>query len=429
MNDQQQDSFIYSQRQDYQAHSQQVSHSRSWWYSPLVGYPLAVVFVAGASLIPLAEKSLGIQDAFIEPPFVIALMLIAWLWGIGPALLALLLEVLALDYWLIPPLGSISFFLWPNLASFVPFILIQLISLALVVKQKHYRQQLLLAHQAATASTENLATSNQALVESNQRLEASNQALARSNAQLDEANHVKDLFLSLASHELKTPITSIQGQAQLALRRLARQRHPLPARFAFLLTHLEKVEEQTSRLCLLVNDLLNLSSLRSGKMPLRVAPCDFRALCREIVEDQTAITGHSINLTLPPHPLILQADGIRLGQVVLNLLTNAFKYSPEHSTVEMKVQQRDMEAILTIHNDGPTIPLERQHHLFEPFYRTPESQISSIQGWGLGLAISKEIVRQHQGDIQVTSAEEKGTTFSLILPLQPVFKQEQLTAS
>src|SRR5215469_16453244 len=74
----------------------------SWWHSPLVGYSFAVLFGVGAFLIPLSERALGIQDYFVEPPFVLATLLVGWIWGIGPALLALLLEVLALDYWIVP---------------------------------------------------------------------------------------------------------------------------------------------------------------------------------------------------------------------------------------------------------------------------------------------------------------------------------------
>src|SRR5262249_20555481 len=137
-----------------------VDHPHPWWHSPLVGYPLAVLFAASAFLIPWSERALGIEDYFVAPPFVIAMFLVGWCWGIGPALLALLLEVFSLDYWIVPPLGNISFFLWPNIASFAPFILVQFIGLWLVIRQKQYRQQILHANQALSQRAEELAESN-----------------------------------------------------------------------------------------------------------------------------------------------------------------------------------------------------------------------------------------------------------------------------
>jgi signal transduction histidine kinase len=222
-----------------------------------------VLFAAGASLVPMSEKIWGIQDEFVEPPFVIATLLVGWFWGIGPALLALLLEVLALDYWLDPyrP-GVIDFFLWPEIASFVPFILIQLVVLGMVIVQKKYRQQLLQA----------------------------NEALAESNIRLEQADRVKDQFLSMASHELRTPVTSMQGYAQLLLRRLKKQseqnRELLP-----VCDSLGKVDEQARRLTTLVNDLLDINMLRAGKIPVRLAPCDLCVLCRRVIEEQSTLMG------------------------------------------------------------------------------------------------------------------------------------------
>jgi len=102
--------------------------------------------------------------------------------------------------------------------------------------------------------------------------------------------------------------------------------------------------------------------------------------------------------------------------VIINLVTNAVKYSPENTIIRVCASLESPHVILTVHNDGPAIPQEQQIHIFEPFYRTPEAELSSIQGWGLGLSISKEIVEQHGGQIWVESFEEKGTTFFVRLP-------------
>ncbi|EFH83799.1 sensor histidine kinase [Ktedonobacter racemifer] len=370
-------------------------HRHSWWHSPLLGYPLAVLFTAIAFLIPMSEKSVGIEDLFIEPPFVIATLLVGWFWGIGPALLALLLEVLAIDYWLVPPLGSISFFLWPNIVSFAPFILIQLIVLGLIVVQKNYRQQLLHANQEISQHAEEL---------------------AESNTRLEQADRVKDQFLSMASHELRTPVTGIQGYVQLLLHRLKKQSIQNPE-WLPMYDALGKVDEQTRRLTDLVNDLLDINTLRSGKMPVHLEFCELGCLCRRVVEEQQALVGRSIDLRLPADPVTVQVDNRRFSQVVSNLVSNALKYSPKNTPILVEVSQRPGEAILAVHNESPVLTKEQQKSLFEPFYRSCEAQSPATPGWGLGLAICKEIVVLHNGRIWVESSAEKGTTFFVALPL------------
>lgn len=368
-----------SQKRQNETQDQAAGGSHVWRYSSLLGYPLALALTAGAFALSLFERYWLVQDYLVGSPFVMATLVAGWFWGLGPALFALGVGILALDYWVIPPTGTIDFFLWPHLVAFLPILIIQLVVLGLLVRQKKYRQQ-----------------------------------LVENNARLSQANQVKDQFLALASHELRTPLTTMQGQVQLALLRLARR--PLPPDFAFLLPHLEKVAKQTRRLSLLVNDLLNLSSLRSGKMPLRMAPCDLCLLCRQVVEDQGALTDRSIHLQLPPQLIILHADESRISQVVTNLVVNALKYSPVDSTVSVKLNQGVGLVQLAVYNAGPVLSQERREHLFEPFYRTPEAQASPTQGWGLGLAISKEIVEQHGGRIWVESEEGEGITFLVELP-------------
>lgn len=146
------------------------SFSHAWWRSAFIGYPLAVVCVAATFLIPWIHVSLGVKDYFVGSFFMIVTLLVGWFWGLGPALLALVLSSLALDYWLIPPVGSLEFFHWPDLISFGSFTLVQLAVLGLIVAQKKIRQQLLLARQADRQHAEELAGMNQALTESNIRI-------------------------------------------------------------------------------------------------------------------------------------------------------------------------------------------------------------------------------------------------------------------
>jgi signal transduction histidine kinase len=242
------------------------------------------------------------------------------------------------------------------------------------------------------------------------------QALAQSNARLEQASRVKDQFLSMASHELRTPLTSMQGHLQLLLRRLKRQSAQNPE-WLPVYDSLGKVDEQTRRLTALVNDLLDINILRSGKVPVRLAPCDLCVLCRGVVEGRSALTGRQIDLNLSFCPLMLQADEGRLSQVTINLVSNALKYSSANTVIRVEVSQRAGEAILAVHNEGPVLSKEQQEAIFEPFYRSPDAQSSAVPGWGLGLAISKEIITQHGGRLWVESSKEKGTTFFAALPL------------
>jgi signal transduction histidine kinase len=315
-------------------------------------------------------------------------------WGAGPACITILLSLLGLYYFVVPPTDRIDFYSWPDLIFFGSFIFAQLAVLVLLVLREKDRHRLFLAEQEARRHA---------------------QELAESNEQLAQADRLKDYFLSQASHELKTPITAIHGLAQYALRRLRKQGNTdvPPTSFS---PQLEKIEAQTDHLASLVYDLLDISSLTTGKLPLRLSVGDLVQICRDVIEDQCALSGRRIDLTPSPTALLLKIDRERISQVASNLITNAIKYSPVDTSILVSLFQQQ-NALLLVHNDGPTIPQEQQRSLFEPFYRTPDARSSSKEGWGLGLAISKQIIERHKGQIWVESSEGKGTTFYVELPL------------
>jgi signal transduction histidine kinase len=364
-----------------------------WWREPPVGSIMTFPLVGAGLLIPFGLQSLGIENAFLDTPFVLVTLIIALIWGTEPAVLSILLGTLAFDIYFLPPVGSLVH-AWHELLQLIPFVLAESIIVVLAAQRERGRRQILFARQ---------------------ELEAYAGELEWVNQELEQANTLKEHFLSMASHELKTPITSIRGQAQLGLRRLAKQAD-LPAELAPLGTALERIDQLTHRLQSLVDDLLDLSILRSGKMTLRATRCDVGAMCREVITEQQSLSGRSIELEVPSSPVVLQADCERLSQVVTNVVSNAIKYSPENSSVQVRVRQSKHAALIQVHNEGSTIPREQQTHIFEPFYRTPDAQSSSKKGWGLGLAISKQIVERHGGRIGVASSQEQGVTFTIELP-------------
>jgi signal transduction histidine kinase len=184
-----------------------------------------------------------------------------------------------------------------------------------------------------------------------------------------------------------------------------------------LITSLKIIDEQTHRLSVLVDNLLDPNSNHGGKMPLRRELRDLAALCREVVEEQRLLSGRLIELELPAEPVILRLDHQRMSQVVTNIVSNALKYSPADLPVRIQVDQRDNVAVLQVSDAGPGIAADQQTRIFEPFYRTPEAQGSSKRGSGLGLAICKDIVEQHDGRIWCDSCVGKGSTFVVELPL------------
>src|SRR5579863_182430 len=373
-----------------------------WWREPPVGYVFTFPLVGLGLLIPLGLQRLGISSAFLDTPFVLVTLIIALIWGTEPAVLSILLGTLAFDIYFLPPSGILDHD-WHELLPLVPFVLAEIIMVVLAAQRERSRRHIQFVRQELEVYAG--------------ELERVNQELAQANEELEKANTLKDHFLSMASHELKTPITSIQGQAQLGMLRIAKQAK-LPSELALLQTILERIDQQTHRLNGLVNDLLDLSILRSGKMTLRSIRCDMGEMCREAITEQQSLTGRTIELEIPATPVVLQADCERLNQVVTNLVTNAIKYSPDNSTIQVRVSQSNHKAMVQVHNEGSNIPQEQQANIFEPFYRTPDAQTSSKKGWGLGLAISKQIVERHGGRIWVESSEGKGTTFSIELPLQ-----------
>lgn len=388
-------------------HSRQYMRKRKlaqlpWWRTPPVGDIVTFPLVGLGLLIPLGFQRLGLQYAFLDTPFVLITLIIALIWGTEPAVLSILLGTAAFDIYLLPPPGLLIRD-WNALFSLVPFVIAEIIMVILAAQRERGRRNILYARRELEAYAG--------------ELERVNQEFEQANQELAKANTLKDHFLSMASHELKTPLTSIRGQAQLGILRMAKQAE-LPAELVPLRTVLERIDLQSHRLHNLVDDLLDLSILSSGKMTLRPTLCDVEAICREIISEQQSLSGRTIQLKVPLSPVALQADCERLSQVITNLVTNAIKYSPEDSVIQVSVSQSNTSVLIQVHNQGSTISPEQQASIFEPFYRTPDAQSSSKKGWGLGLAISKQIVERHGGHILVTSSQESGTTFTIELPLK-----------
>jgi signal transduction histidine kinase len=366
------------------------------WRQPLVGYIATIPLVIAAIYATLSLKEMLGDVYFAGAIVLLTTMLIAIVWGVGPSLLCVLLSTLLLEYYFFPPLGPASLSNWHSFIQLIPLVISGL-AIALITAQRERARLKTLAAE--------------------QELQSYALELETINAKLQDANQAKDRFLSIASHELKTPITTIRGQAQLALRRLARQ-NDLPSDREGVQQALEKINEQTTRLTSLIDELLDVSSMRAGKVELQTRRYDLRDICKEVVGDQRFLTGRTINLEMPAEPVEANVDYDRLSQVLVNLISNAVKYSPERESVEVSLCQGENSALIKVRDYGKGIPREQQERIFESFYRTPDAQSSSKKGMGLGLAISKEIVERHRGRLWCESSPGNGSTFIAEIPLR-----------
>ncbi len=366
------------------------------WRHPAIGYIVAVPLIGFVTIGNwYLSKILG-QNVFPSSTFVVVILFIALLWGVGPSLLAIAAGCLSLDYFNIKPHGIIGFDNVQQIAQLAPFVVSGLIIALITAQREHARLQAL--------ATE-------------QELQSYAEELEATNRQLQDANHAKDHFLSIASHELKTPVTTIRGQAQLTLKRIARHKDTSPE-MESVGTTLEKINDQTGRLTNLIDELLDISSIRNGKATLHKHLYDLGILTREVVEDQRLLTSRQIILDLPQEPIKMQVDGDRISQVLVNLIGNAIKYSLDRTPIEVKLKAEQNVAQLSIRDHGKGIAKDQLDHIFETFYRTPDAQSSSKRGLGLGLSIAKDIVERHNGRIWCESVVGDGSTFFVELPLE-----------
>jgi PAS domain S-box-containing protein len=221
----------------------------------------------------------------------------------------------------------------------------------------------------------------------------------------------KDNFIGIASHELKTPVTSLKGYTQVLARILNKKGLEIEV------SMMQKMDAQLNRLTSLINDLLDVTKINSGKLQYNSQEFELQPMLSELVEDlqRTSSKHHLIKVFKPIGTVF--ADRDRIEQVVINLITNAIKYSPEGDQVIIRCEQIDEEIVVSIQDFGVGISKSNQFKVFDQFYRVSTEKQHTFPGVGLGLYISAEIIKRTGGRIWVTSEENKGSCFYFSLPI------------
>lgn len=360
------------------------------------GYALAVLFEIAAAVLTLALVAAAPTFSFFGMLNILAVALVALSWGAAPSLLATITGTILLKVVVLPQ-TALAASRSGDVAEIVVFLAVGAIISVVASGTEQARRRAVDAHAAARAREI---------------------ALVETNARTDE-------FVSIASHELRSPLTSLKAALQLGERRLRRmggQDAPpadLSTQIDGVLGLLATAEQQVDRQNRLVGDLLDMSRIRANKLEFHFAPCDLATIVGEAVEEQTlSWPNRSISLAAPDGEIPIAGDAHRLGQVVTNFLTNALKYSPSDTPVEVSLRVEGGAAKVAVRDHGPGLSAQQRAHIWERFHRVPgvKQQSGSGAGLGLGLHIARTIVEYHHGAVGIESVPGRGSTFWFTIP-------------
>ena len=246
------------------------------------------------------------------------------------------------------------------------------------------------------------------------RLTAHAQALESSNLRLAEMNRMKDVFLSTASHELKTPLTSVIAYSELL------DEHGITLSVEQRGEFLGRLQSEAQRLLALIEDILDLSRLETGKLTLRRETLSVNAIVQAAVETARPMAvkhGIKVRERLDDALAEVEVDEVKIRQVVVNLLVNAIKFSPEKETVTIATRHDGEFVVVEVEDRGPGIKPEESAHIFELFGQGLRQQDGRTSGLGIGLHLVKRITELHGGHVGVNSAPGAGSTFWVRLPV------------
>ena len=369
------------------------------WRMPGAPYVLAAVFEVAAALVTLLLFAVFPSYAFPGTVELLVVFLVAISMGGGPSLVSTLAGLACLELFVMPNLPAGGLHFPADSAQLIIFLIAGVIISIAAGGAERTRQRL-----------------------QREQVEAQGREMAAR-----EMNERVDEFLSILSHELRSPLAGIKAALQLLGRRLTRLaehetgvRPDTAHRLEQALGTLAIAEREVERQNRLIGDLLDISRIRAGKLEYHMARADLVPLLRDATETQRlAWPDREIALAVPETPIPVCADADRIAQVVTNYLTNALKYAPAGKPIEVTLTRDTHSARIAVRDHGPGLSREQQRHIWDRFHRAPGiQQQGGSAGLGLGLYICKNIAERHGGAVGVESAPGRGATFWITLPLQ-----------
>ncbi len=370
-------------------------------------YGIAVLAVAVALLARVAvDPVVGDRLPFLF--FCLAVVAVAWYGGFGPSVLALLLGILATAYWFLPPRYSLAESLPQHRVMVAGFLFLGG-TIALFSERLRWAQRRAEA-QAREAIRQRRELEQEVL--ERQRLE---EELQRRNAELAEADRRKDEFLAMLGHELRNPLAAIRNALHLM--------HLLTLPDPNLQEARDLIERQAAHLTRLVDDLLDVSRITTGKIQLRKTSADLAAILHRAIESTRPLieaNRHTLTLALHPEPARLVVDVTRIEQVFANLLNNAAKYTERGGSIRVVEERRGDVVLVRIQDTGFGIPAHVLPHVFDLFAQADRTLDRAQGGLGIGLTLVKMLVEMHHGSVTAHSAGPgQGSEFVVRLPICP----------
>jgi len=254
-----------------------------------------------------------------------------------------------------------------------------------------------------------------------QRLAETNAELEMTNRELERANRLKTDFLASMSHELRTPLHTIIGFSELLAEELEGPLNEKQQRFV------GHIHTDSLHLLELINDVLDISKIEADRLELRPEAFDFTALVAESLASVRSLAEAKSHIldSASDVPAAVEADRLRIKQVLVNLLSNAIKFTPEGGRIRLEARVQEPFVVVSVSDTGIGIPAEEHESIFDKFHQVGATTKGVREGTGLGLAITKRLVEQHGGSISVQSQPHRGSTFLFTLPLGSADRKTQ----
>ena len=238
------------------------------------------------------------------------------------------------------------------------------------------------------------------------RIAQQNKAIRKNMTELKKAEKIRREFSANVSHELKTPLTSIKGYSQLINNGIAKEED--------ILTFTQKIEKEAGRLIILIEDIIKLSHLDENDMGLKKTNINLFKIAKDVSDRLYDVAQkQNIKILISGEDAIIHSNEIQIRELIYNLIDNAVKYNKEHGTVTVNIGNENEKKFISVSDTGIGIPQKYLDRIFERFFRVDKSHSKTINGTGLGLSIVKHIAIINNAEIEVSSEENKGTTFKV----------------